>query len=289
MSMKFRFILFMCFFFALAFSATAQTKWQLEKKRKQLRKEIKEAQSLLFKSKQEEESLLSELSDINKVINVRSELINTIQQEENSLAREIEKNQSEISTLEKSLIKLKKEYAQMIVQSYKSKTKQSRLMFLLSSENFTQAYKRLQYLKQISSYRKLQGQEIKHKQVELTVLTDSLVVKQDEKVLLIALHGKEQDSIKKEKNSQLQLVQKVKEKEQKYTAQIKSKQRQEARIDKQIQRLIREAIAKSNKTKNRKSSSFTMSPEEKLVASADFVANKGRNYLGQLKDALCCK
>ncbi len=273
--MKFRFIIFMSFFFALAFSATAQTKWQLEKKRKQLRKEIKEAQSLLFKSKQEEETLLSELNDINKVINVRSELINTIQQEETKLAQEIEKNQSEISGLEKSLVQLKKEYAQMIVQSYKSKTKQSRLMFLLSSENFTQAYKRLQYLKQISSYRKLQGEEIKHKQVELAVLTDSLLVKQDEKVLLIALHNKEQDSIKKEKNSQVQLVQRVKQKEQKYLTQIKSKQRQEALIDKQIQRLIREAIAKSNKAKNRKSSAFTMSPEEKLVAS-NFVANKGK-------------
>ncbi len=218
---------------------------------------------------------MSELNDINKIITIRSELISTIEQEELKLSNKIKKNKKEINRLEKSLESLKEEYARMIVQSYKTKTKQSRLMFLLSSENFTQAYKRLQYLKQISSYRKLQGEEIKHTQVELTALNDSLTLQQDEKVLLIALHNKEQDSIKKEKHSQIRLVEKAKEKEQKYISQIKAKQREEALIDRQIQKLIAAAIARSNKKRATKSSGFSMSPEDKLVA-ANFVANKGK-------------
>lgn len=275
MFMKLPFLLFIGLFFAFMGTTEAQTKWQLEKKRKQLQKEKSEIQKLLFKSRQEEETLLSELNDINKLINVRSELINTIEKEELELSREIEKNKKEVNRLEKSLKSLKQEYAGMIVQSYKTKAKQSRLMFLLSSESFAQAYKRLQYLKQISSYRKLQGEEIKHTQVELVTLNDSLILKQDEKVLLIALHNKEQDSIKKEKNSQLRLVEKTKEKEQQYIAQIKAKQREEALIDKQIDNLIKAAIAKSNAKGNKKSSAFSMSPEDKLVAS-NFVANKGK-------------
>lgn len=273
--MKLCFLLFISLFFAFLGTAEAQTKWQLEKKRKQLQKEKKEIQKLLFKSRQEEEALLTELNDINKLIKVRSELISTIEKEEIKLSHRIEANKKEISSLEKSLKNLKKEYARMIVQSYKTKTKQSRLMFLLSSENFTQAYKRLQYLKQVSSYRKLQGEEIKHTQVELSALNDSLTLQQDEKVLLIALHNKEQDSIKKEKNSQIRLVEKVKEKEQKYIAEINAKQREEALIDRQIANLIKAAIAKSNKKGNTKSSGFSMSPEEKLV-SADLEANKGK-------------
>lgn len=273
--MKLRFILFIGLFFAFLGTTEAQTKWQLEKKRKQLRKEIKETQNLLFKSKQEEETLLSELNDINKLIDVRLQLISTIKEEELKLSNEIEKNKREIARLEKALNNLKADYAQMIVQSYKTKKKQSRLMFLLSSQSFGQAYKRLQYLKQIGAYRKLQGEEIKHTQVELVALTDSLTLHQDEKVLLIALHNKEQDSIKREKNSQERLVEKVKAKEQQYIAQINAKQREEERIKKQINALIEAAIAKSNKKTNTKSSNFSMSPEEKLV-SADLVANKGK-------------
>ncbi len=274
-NMKLRLLIFIGLSFALMGTSLAQTKWQLEKKRKQIRQELKQAQKLLLKSQQEEEALLSELDDLNKIISMRSELINTVREEELELSNEIEKNQKEIDRLNKSLKQLKDEYAQLIVQSYKTKAKQSRLMFLLSSKNFDQAYKRLQYIKQISSYRKLQGEEIKHTQVELSVLNDSLTLQQDEKVLLIALHNKEQDSIKKEKNSQEKLVKRVKQKEQQYLAQIKAKQQEEARIDRQIQRLIKEAIAKSNAKSNKKSSGFSMSPEEKLVASS-FVANKGK-------------
>jgi hypothetical protein len=37
----------------------------------------------------------------------------------------------------------------MIVKSYKSRSEQSRAMFILSAENFLQAYKRAQYLNNI--------------------------------------------------------------------------------------------------------------------------------------------
>lgn len=274
--MKLRFIFFICLSFSVFFTANAQSKKELESRRKKLQAEKRKINELLFKSKEKEKALLSELDDINKVINVRSKLINIIVEEEKELTTDIDKNQTEIDKLEKQLNALKKEYADMIVQSYKSKTKQSRLMFLLSSENFAQAYKRLQYLKQYSSYRKKQGEQIKTKAQEIVTLNDSLIIKKEEKVLLIALHNKEQDSIKSEKNSQLRLVQKVKKKEKEYLAQYKAKQKEETKIARQLEKLIKDAIAKSNKSSSgKKSSGFSLSPEEKLVGSS-FIANKGK-------------
>ena len=276
--MKLHHLLFILMFLTVSVSSVAQkapTKIQLEKKRQKLQEEKKQINTLLFKSKQQEETLLSELEDLNKLIAVRSRLIRTIDQEEKTLSREINGNQKEISQLEKSLDKLKNEYAKMIVKSYQSKTKQSKLMFLLSSENFSQAYKRLQYIKQYSSYRKKQGEQIKSKSLILTALNDSLVVKKEEKVLLIALYSKEQDSVTSEKNSQVRLVQKVKKEESKYIAVAKSIQRQENLLNKQIERLIAEEIARSNKKANRNSTGIAMTPEEKLI-SDDFVTNKGR-------------
>ena len=276
--MKLHHLLFILMFLTVSVGSVAQkapTKIQLEKKRQKLQEEKKQINTLLFKSKQQEETLLSELEDLNKLIAVRSRLIRTIDQEEKTLSREINGNQKEISQLEKSLDKLKNEYAKMIVKSYQSKTKQSKLMFLLSSENFSQAYKRLQYIKQYSSYRKKQGEQIKSKSLILTALNDSLVVKKEEKVLLIALYSKEQDSVTSEKNSQVRLVQKVKKEESKYIAVAKSIQRQENLLNKQIERLIAEEIARSNKKANRNSTGIAMTPEEKLI-SDDFVTNKGR-------------
>ncbi len=272
---KLHFIFFILLCLSVSFSSVAQTKKQLQKKREQLQKEIKQINTLLFKSKQQEEALLSELGDLNKRIAIRSRLIRTIDQEEKELSEEIELNQQEIDSLETSLTKLKSEYADMIVQSYKSKSKQSTLMFLLSSESFSQAYKRIQYMKQYNAYRKLQGKKIKIEYEKLAAFNDSLIVKQEEKVLLLALYTKEQDSVKNEKNSQVKLVEKVKKKESKYIAEVKRIQSQENKLNKQIERLIAEEIARSNKKANSNSSGIAMTPEEKLVAST-FVANKGR-------------
>ena len=152
--MKLRVFKFILILVLISLSSNAQTRKQLENKRIELQKEIKETQTLLFKSKKEAEALLSELDDINKIINVRSNLIKTINQEAEKLSQEIKKNEKELAALEKKLDVLKKDYAEMVVKSYKSRNKQSRLMFLLSADSFLQAYKRLQYLKQYTTYRK---------------------------------------------------------------------------------------------------------------------------------------
>jgi len=273
--MRLRLISIILFSVLVSFVSNAQTQKQLENRRIQLQKEIKEINTLLFQSKEEAETLLSELDDLTHKINVRSKLIETINQEAESLSKAIDKNEKEISLLEKKLTVLKEDYADMIVQSYKSKNRQSRLMFLLSAENFQQAYKRLQYIKQYSNYRKQQGEEIKATSVNLRALTDSLQIKEDEKQLLIALHLSEQQSVIQEKNEQENLVVKVKAKEKKYIAQINDKQKEDRKLDRKIKRLIKEAIARSNKKSGSKSSSLIMTPEEKKLALS-FIDNKGK-------------
>ena len=134
--MRLRLISIILFSVLVSFVSNAQTQKQLENRRIQLQKEIKEINTLLFQSKEEAETLLSELDDLTHKINVRSKLIETINQEAESLSKAIDKNEKEISLLEKKLTVLKEDYADMIVQSYKSKNRQSRLMFLLSAENF---------------------------------------------------------------------------------------------------------------------------------------------------------
>jgi len=273
--MRLRLISIILFSVLVSFVSNAQTQQQLENRRIQLQKEIKEINTLLFQSKEEAETLLSELDDLTHKINIRSKLIETINQEAESLSKAIDKNEKEITVLEKKLTVLKEDYADMIVQSYKSKNKQSRLMFLLSSENFQQAYKRLQYIKQYSNYRKQQGEQIKATSVNLRALTDSLQIKEDEKQLLIALHLSEQKNVIQEKNEQENLVVKVKAKEKKYIAQINGKQKEDRKLDRKIKRLIKEAIARSNKKSGSKSSSLIMTPEEKKLALS-FIDNKGK-------------
>jgi septal ring factor EnvC (AmiA/AmiB activator) len=165
----------------------------------------------------------------------------------------------------------------MIVKSYKNKNQQSRIMFLLSSNNFKQAYKRLQYMKQYAEHQKQQGQEIKKKSEELQSINISLLKQKEDKQKLISENREVQKSLEKERKQQRDLMVDIKKNINIYTAQLRAKQREAARIDKEINRIIREAIAKSNKKAGKSVSSkgFALTAEEKILAS-NFVSNKGK-------------
>src|SRR5690606_5398889 len=182
-----------------------------------------------------------------------------------------------ISELRDQLKILKDNYAKMIVKSYKSKNEQSRIMFLLSSSNFKQAYKRLEYLKQYTRYQKQQGQNIKQKTTELQALNTDLVRQKEDKNRLIAENRKTQKTLESELKQHEGLLASINKNMNSYTAQIKAKQRETARIDKEIDNIIKAAIAASNKASGNTSntSGFALTAEAKVLA-ANFVANKGK-------------
>ena len=153
-------------------------------------------------------------------------------------------------------------------------------MFLLSSQNFYQAYKRFQYMKQYTDFRKNQGDEIALKTIEIQNLNDSLKFKKDKKQALLNDKKKEQSVIQKEKNEQENLLSQVKKKENKYKKQIQGFIKEEKRINAQIDRLIRNAIAASNKkagtkTTSTKNATFALTADAKVLA-AQFTSNKGK-------------
>lgn len=277
MQFKFKFIfLFSSLFLSVAISAQNTKRENLEARRTQIQKDIVYINGLLSNTKKTEKNLLVEVKDLTDKITKREELITVISHESAELGNEIYLNQLEINKNERNLEALKKDYAEMIFKSYKSKSQNSRIMFLLSSENFYQGYKRFQYMKQYSSFRKNQAEEIQQKTIELQALTDTLVVKKKQKQNLLSEKKQEQTVIIKEKKEQEGLLSQVKSKENKYKRQIQQFQKEERRIDAQIDKIIRDAIAASNKnTSNTTSATFALTAEAKELASK-FTANKGQ-------------
>ncbi|MFI1744795.1 murein hydrolase activator EnvC family protein [Thalassobellus sediminis] len=249
----------------------------LETRRQELRREIQKINELRIENKSKQKSQLSLIEDFNYKINVLNNLIKVTNQQANFLTREINSNQKKITSLRDELKQLKNDYAAMIVKSYKSKNEQSRIMFLLSSDNFKQAYKRLQYIKQYSDHQKEQGETIKAKTQELQKTNIDLQKQQEDKKKLIADNRVVQKSLEQERKQHEALMQSIKSNLSKYTAQINKKQREADRIDKQINDIIRAAIAKSNKKAGKSSSSktFALTPAGRALAK-NFESNKGK-------------
>ena len=277
MQVKIKYIfLFSALFFGAAIFAQGSKRENLEARKNQIKKEIVYLDKLLTSTKKVEKNLVGEVKDLSEKIKKREELITVISHESSELGNEIYTNQLEINKNQRNLEALKKDYAQMIFKSYKSKSQNSRIMFLLSSENFYQGYKRFQYMKQYSSFRKNQAEEIQRKTNEIAALTDTLISKKKQKQDLLTEKQQEQVVIQKEKKEQETLLSQVKDKENKYKRQITQFQKEERKIDAQIDKIIRDAIVASNKnTAKPASTTFALTAEAKELATK-FTANKGQ-------------
>lgn len=231
---------------SLSWSQDSQQE-KLEARKAQIQREIRDNEEMLKTVKKKEKTAVNVVVIQGNKIKLKEKLINTTEKQAKLLSNDMYINQLKINKLKRELEVLKEDYAKMILKSYKSRSEQSRAMFLLSSENFLQAYKRAQYMKQYTGYRKAQGQEISSKSKELVEFNGKLDVQKNEKKKLIAENEKERLSLLKEKNEQLKLLNSIKKDKRKITADVKKKQQEAKNIDRQIDRLIRAAIAEANR------------------------------------------
>jgi len=273
---------------------------KLEQRKAQIQQEIRDNEKMLQSVRKKEKSAVNEyLIQANK-IKLKEKLINTTAKQEKLISNDMYINQVQVNKLKKELKVLKEDYAEMILKSYKSRSEQSRAMFILSSESFLQAYKRAQYLKQYTAFRKNQGLEIQSKTAQLVDFNAKLDGQRQVKKKIIAENQKEKVTLEAEKKEQQKLVNAIKKDKNKIAADIKNKKAESKRIDRQIDRLIREAIAEANRKaaaerqkriaegkaseaekaeastpKSYSSDKITLTPEGKILA-ADFKANRGK-------------
>jgi len=272
---KFQYLLLV---FTLGFSlvCVAQTREELEAKRQAIQQEINEINSIIENTESKSQSALGEYEDLQKRIKATERLIQVNNQEANLLTREINSNANKIDRLRNELEKLKADYEKMIQRSYKSKSSKSRIMFLFSSESFLQAYKRIQYMKQFAQYRKKQGEEVIKQTKTLQELNSTLFEQRRDQEKILAQNRKTKSELVGDKNNLEQLLSSINKERKKYAQELQQKQKEARRIDREIDRLIREAIARENKKAGSDAkATFKLTPEAEALA-ANFAQNKGK-------------
>lgn len=133
---------------------------ELRKKKEKTSEQIKYTTRLLEEARKNEKQTLNKYKILNKQIELRTNLINGINSEVGVLGEFIDQNAWLVSSLNYDLEELKKEYANLILFAQKNQTNYSKVLFVLSSNSFNQAYKRIMYLRQYTEYRKKQAELI---------------------------------------------------------------------------------------------------------------------------------
>jgi septal ring factor EnvC (AmiA/AmiB activator) len=281
-----RYLLSLTFIF-VSVVLLAQTKAELKKQKSAIEKEIMYTSELLNQTKYNKTKSLNHLKVLDSQIKSKEQLLINFNIEISLLSKQI--NKTELFILEteegiredeRNLKKLKEEYAKMIYSYFKKKGNSNDIIFIVSADDFNQAYKRILYLKQYSVFRKNQAIRIEKSQRKLIKKKEKLAQKRDmlieesaNKIFLIRSKKDEIKSVNSTKKSKQDLVKKLGYSELLFKKQLMDKRKKARLLDDKIRIIIEEEIAKASKKDI--AGGYNLTPEA-LSLSSDFMRNKGK-------------
>lgn len=254
-------------------------KSKLQSRKSNLEKEISETNTELEKTKKNKSANLSQLVLINKKINKREELINAIEQEVGGIDKQINKLSDTIYRMSVNLKSLKDEYSRIIYSTYRNRGAYNKLMFIFSSQNFNQAYKRLKYLKQYTEYRKNQLKAINETRVKVAAKKLELENQKASKLGLKHTQERERNNLGAEKIQKNEKIKNLTTQEKKLLKKLRDNETALNKMQFAIEALVAAEIRKANEEKARKASELAEADRKAKneTAKKTAVTGKGSN------------
>ena len=278
-------------FIFLSLVLKGQTKDELKKQKLEIENEIKYTSELLNKNNANKTQSLNYLKVLKQKIKSHERLLITLNIEINLLDKSVKRTElaiyqatRAIALEEQNLKRLKDEYAKMIYAANKKKDSRNNIMFIISADDFNQAYKRILYLKQYSEFRKTQAIKIRRTQDDLIQKKENLskqkvnLIKESaEKNRLVSVKKDELERVNIIKSEEQGLLKKVRKREIKFKNQLVAQKKKAEELDKKIRKIIEEEIrtAREAAKRNKEDNKYGLTPEA-LTLSSEFAKNQGK-------------
>lgn len=283
----------------LTFAQSGKSSAQLKKDKQKLENEIANTQKLLKKNESNQKAAVQQAALLRQQIRNHEKMITNLNSQIIQMEDEQEQNQQEINQLEKRLVYMKSDYAQVVYNAYRNRRLLDKVTFILAADDFSQMFRRMRYYAIFSRNVRQQSEQIQKTTEELTKKNEQIVVLKNDKLNTLSSKEQEIKSLESDRKKKTQNAEKLKKESQKLQADLNKKQKQRKEIDAAIQRAVKAEIAKANaeRSKSSKSSSgksssgssstastttspkssasISLTPEEKTL-NTSFVNNKGK-------------
>jgi len=260
----------LCLFSFLAIGQEKESD-RLKRQQKELVEKIALTQKLLESTSASRENLTDNINLIERKIHYRQALLDNLKMQLSKLESDIATLEIEIAKLELEVEHQKIQYQYMIVQAYKMRNSTASLFFVLSSESFNQANKRMEYIEQLSKYRADQIRKIQSTIVTLNEQKALLEQKKIEQDRIASLNTQEQKNYINDREKQKQTILSMQGQE----AQLKQELITQQKKSQEIQNAINAAINKEILAERKKTTTPAITKETAL-SNKGFEDNKGR-------------
>ncbi len=251
--------------------AAQNTKAQ-ENRKAALEKEIAEIDRQLKATSSKTTSALSTLSLVRKKISNRKALVAESDQAIAALEAEIRVRKAEVARIQGRLDTLSFYYGRLVRNAYKNRDSRIWYMYILSSRDLGQAWRRYSYLRDLSASMNVQARKIKETRAELEEEMAQLEQKQAEAREARTLRQQEVNKLQKEESESQALVNKLNKDKKRYQNELAAKRRQVEALNREIERIIRAAMESKG---TRKGGKKPGAPIDYKLGN-EFSSNKGK-------------
>ncbi|MBQ8608222.1 MAG: peptidoglycan DD-metalloendopeptidase family protein [Bacteroidaceae bacterium] len=271
---------------------------ELQNKRGELQQQIKQSESLLLSTKKDVKSQLSDLALITSQIEERKKFISAIENDIKLLDDENRDLETQLKLLQTELTDKQNKYGSSVRYLRKNRSIEEKLMFIFSAQTLNQIYRRMRYVNEYATFQRVQGEEIRKKQTQVSAKRQEILAVREEKSALLAQREEERSRMETQEKQQRTLVANLRKKQRSLQSELTRKRRESQRLNAQIDNLIeaeiaaarkreqeaqkKKATAKGNKSNATKSETATKKEVPMMEAykgdvqlSNDFVRNRG--------------
>ena len=257
---------------SVSMAASAQDTRAQEEKKARLEREIAIIDKQLAENASQSSSMLTDLSLIRKKISNRKALVSESDRVIRQYSDSIYLTQKEINRLQARVDTLTAHYSKLVLSAYKNRDSRIWYMYMFASDNLGQAFRRFGYFRNLSSQMQNEAKSIRAMQDELALKQERLALLKKDAEAVRAERKKELDNLKKDESKADNVVKKLQKDRKKYQSQLASKKKEIDALNREIARLIANAM---NKDGQKSSSKKPKAPVD-MKLDAEFSKNKGK-------------
>lgn len=253
---------------------SAQTREELERKRKEIQQEIASLQQAQSSISKDKKASLSQLKLIERRLKSRYAVIRNLNEEMKIIDNTIFGNNREIYRLQKQLDTLKSQYSKTIQYAYKNRSSYDMLNFIFTASSFNDAVKRATYLKSYRKYRDEQVFNINKTQHELAHKIELLQLNKNEKSKVLYEEKKQKEILEEEQNEKNQFVSKLKARENEIAKEVAAKKKIERNLQNSIAAIVKREIEAARRKAEEEARKTASANETKTALSVPATSRK---------------
>ncbi len=238
---------------------------QTERKR-QIEEEISFIDKQLKSITSKQKATTEQLSLIRKRVTNRQALISDLDRRIAVVNDQMTAKQREINRIQKELDTLETYYEKLIYNTYKNRDTKVWFLYILSSENLGQGYRRFSFLKSLAGEVGVQAEKMRDKQAELQAEREKLAAIKADAQTTRNEREAEYRKLQAEERQSKEDMKRLARSEKQYRDELAAKKKEVDRLSREIQKMLKSTVTEQKKDNTRIDTAL----------SGQFAQNRGR-------------